>query len=63
MNHIYLGSTIRRFESAIGTFSTLRTDPVTTIATVGVDVADKYVPIFFHVPTVSDYTGTRIVND
>jgi len=54
---------IRRFENDIDTFSTLRTDSVTTIATVGVDGVDKYVPIFFSFPTVSDYTGMRIAND
>jgi hypothetical protein len=36
---------------------------VTTIAVVGVDGADKYVPIFFHDPTVSDYTGMKIALD
>ena len=54
---------ITRPEINIRAFSALRNGSVTTIATVGVDGVDKYVPIFFHVPTVSDYTVMRIALD
>ena len=52
INHISIGAIMRRFKGNIVAFSTLRTDSVTTIATVGVDGVDKYVPIFFQIPGV-----------